>query len=427
MMKKKLAAVLALTLAMNMVPGCGAKGGESAPPSQSGDTAPVQSESAKEEVTLVMSRWAGPHADDQKAVVAEYPGAVVKMDDIDYGNLKQKQIQSLSSTGEFDLVWASEIWLPEYVSKGWVKPLGEYITESGLDTGIYSGGMLSSNTYDGQIYALPTFAQTLILTYNQEWFEKENQKVPTTAEELVAVAKYFKEKGTGIAIPATQGQAATDLFAQLLYSAGGDYFGPDGTFAIDSEAGIAAAQLYDDLCRYAMDGSLTWHHDQVSEAIRTGKAPFGITVTGLAGMDADPEQSLIADKVGYAPVPGIKEVIGCVSYWSWAVSANSKNPKAAFDLAAWLCSPEVEKKQALMNGQITAVGALAQDAEVVESIPFLPAANETLAKAKTQPVSESASVIFEPLGAALSEIATTDKPVAEVLAALQETLGDVKL
>lgn len=420
-MKKKrlLAALVSLALAAGVFSGCSSKPSDTSNPG--GGSTPTN-----EDVTLVMSRWAGPHADDQKTVVANYPDATIKMDDIDYGNLKQKQIQSLSSTGEFDLVWASEVWLPEYVSKGWVLPLDDYIKASGLDMSIYSDGMVEADTYNGKIYALPTFAQTLILTYNAEWFAQEGQEVPTTVEELVEVAKYFKEHGTGIAIPAAQGQPAVDMYAQFLYSAGGDYFDANGSFDITSDAAVFAAQLYDDLCTYSMDGSLTWAHDQVSEAIRTGKAPFGITVTGLSGMDSDPEQSLIVDKVGYAPIPGKEKVAGCVSYWSWTIAANSKNPQAAFDFAKWLCSPEVEKQQALMNGQISAVSSLADDPEVVSDIPFLPAANATLANARTQPTSESASAIFDPIGAALSEIASTDRPVTDVLAELQETLKDVK-
>lgn len=440
-MKKTMAILVALLLLLGTLAGCAGSSdaGDSgaadtgtdgtAADADAGTTQEDTTEEAgqeKEDITLVMSRWAGPHADDQKTVIAEYPDATVEMNDIDYGNLKQKQIQSLSSTGEFDLVWASEIWLPEYVSKGWVLPLDDYVQASGLDMSMYSEGMVQANTYDGHLYALPTFAQTLILTYNSEWFEREGQKVPTTVEELLQVAKYFKEQGTGIALPAAQGQPAIDMFAQFLYSAGGDYFDEEGNFDLTSEAAVYAANLYDELCSYAMDGSFTWAHDQVSEAIRTGKAPFGITVTGLASMDTDPEQSVIVDSVGYAPIPGRDSVVGCVSYWSWTIAANSENPQAAFDLIQWLCSPEVEKEQALMNGQISAVSALADDPEVVENMPFLPAANETLANAKTQPTSESASVIFEPIGAALSEIATTDTPVEEILAGLQETLKDVK-
>jgi ABC-type glycerol-3-phosphate transport system substrate-binding protein len=378
-----------------------------------------------EKPTVVLSRWAGPHADDQKTVLAEYPDAIVKVDDVDYSNLKVKQIQSLSTSADYDLVWASEIWLAEYVSKGWFLPLNDLISKYKVDLSIFSKAMVDMNTTDGKLYAIPTFAQTLILTYNKEWFEKEGQKVPTTVDELLAVAKYFKEKGTGIAIPAMQGQAAADLYGQILYSAGGDYFGSDGKVDLLSGEAIYAAEVWDKLCEYSITGSLTWHHDQVSAAVREEVAPIGITITGLSGLDSDPKMSKIVDKVGYAPIPGKKSVVGVVSYWSWGVAKNSKNPEAAFKLAVWLVSPEVEKKQALMNGQIGAISSLAQDSEVVAKMPFLPATSETLANAKTQPTSVSAGKIFEPLIAALSEIASTNKAPKDVLVKLQNDLKDV--
>ena len=388
-------------------------------------TTATETTEAAEKPTIVLSRWAGPHADDQKTVLAEYPDAIVKVDDVDYGNLKAKQIQSLSTSADYDLVWASEIWLAEYVSKDWFLPLNDMIAKYNVDLSIFSKAMVDMNTTDGKLYAVPTFAQTLILTYNKEWFEKEGQKVPTTVDELLAVAKYFKEKGTGIAIPAMQGQAAGDLYGQILYSAGGDYFGSDGKVNLLSDEAIYAAEVWDKLCEYSITGSLTWHHDQVSQAVREGTAPIGITVTGLSGFDSDPEMSKIVDKVGYAPVPAKKSVVGVVSYWSWGVAKNSKNPDAALKLAVWLTSPEIEKKQALMNGQICAVSSLAQDSEVVAKMPFLPATSETLANAKTQPTSVSAGKIFEPLGAALSEIASTNKAPKDVFTKLQEVLKDV--
>jgi ABC-type glycerol-3-phosphate transport system substrate-binding protein len=60
--------------------------------------------------TLLVSRWAGPHADYQKQIAQEYPTADVVIDDIDYGSLKQKQItsfQSAQGTGNYDVVWVN--------------------------------------------------------------------------------------------------------------------------------------------------------------------------------------------------------------------------------------------------------------------------------------------------------------------------------
>lgn len=432
MKNRVIGVLLALMMVMGLFAGCAAPAAQTETEPQAeavveeATAAPEATEAAAETPTIVLSRWAGPHADDQKTVAAEYSDAVIKVDDIDYGNLKQKQMQSMSSSADYDLVWAQEIWLPEYIQNGWLMPLDDMVAANGVDLSIYSPAMVDMNRgADGKLYALPTFAQTLILTYNKEWFDREGQKVPTTVEELIAVAKYFKEKGTGIAIPATQGQASADVFAQFLYSAGGDYFGADGKVNMLSEQALYAADLWDQLCQYSMEGSLTWHHDQVSQAIREEIAPFGITVTGLSGQDSNPEVSKIVDKVGYAPIPGLVQVSGCVSYWSWCVAANSKNPEAAFKVAAWLTSPAVEKAQALMNGQITAISSLADDAEVVAKIPFLPATNETLKNAKTQPTSASAAAIFEPLVAALSEIASSDASVTDVFTALQDKVKDI--
>lgn len=372
---------------------------------------------------LVVSRWSGPHADDQKKILAEYDGPEVKMDDVDYGNLKQKQIQSLSTSGDYDLVWVHETWLQDYVAKGFLLPLNDLVASKDTDLSIYSDAMIESNTVDGEFYAFPTFAQTYMITYNKEWFEKEGQKVPTTPEELVETARYFKEQGTGIALPAMQGAAAVDVFSALLYSYGGDYFNEAGELDLTSEAAQNAFTLWKDLCDNSMTGSLTWHNDQVSQAIREEKAPFGITISGLANMDIDPEVSLIKDKVGYAPIPAGVENVSVVTYWSWAVAKNSENQEDAYDLAAWMTSPEVEKELALMNGQITAIKSLAEDAEVVESIPVLPVANEILATAKPQPSTGDSSKILEALQATLSEIGAAGADPIEAAEALQETFS----
>ena len=56
----------------------------------------AQSAAAQDKKTsLLVSRWAGPHADFQKQMVREYPAAAVRIDDIDYGSLKQKDRKSV--------------------------------------------------------------------------------------------------------------------------------------------------------------------------------------------------------------------------------------------------------------------------------------------------------------------------------------------
>lgn len=81
--------------------------------------------------TLTISRWAGPHADDQIEVIKQFEEATgidVVVDAIDYGQLREKQVLNMSTmTGEFDLVWAQEVWVPDYVNNGFLASMNQYI------------------------------------------------------------------------------------------------------------------------------------------------------------------------------------------------------------------------------------------------------------------------------------------------------------
>jgi len=321
-MKKNL---LAVTMAaMVVLSGCSGGGGQTSAPAADGgkteaDSGQTSAEKASGEASeLLVSVWAGPHADLQKSVISEgYTDSQVTVDDVDYGNLKQKQLTSFQAapgSGNYDVVWVNSQWMKEYVDSGYIIPLDDYIAEAGIDTGIYSRGLMDGCTFDGKIYGFPTFAQTLILAYDSEVFDQEGLKAPENAEELIQIAEHFKKQGSGIAVPAKQGSASTTLFSQLLYSDDGNYFDGDGKLNLTSEACVYAADVYDRLVQNSVDGCLAWHHDEVAEAVRTKDAPIGIIMSGLANQNSDPDKSLIVDTVKYAPVSGKKRQGGGLQY-----------------------------------------------------------------------------------------------------------------
>ena len=89
-------------------------------------------------ISVVGSRWAGPNADVQKQIVADFNNPTIVIDDVDYGNLKEKQILSMSTSGEYDLIWVPEVWLPEYVENGWVLPLDDYVAKDNFPLPTYT-------------------------------------------------------------------------------------------------------------------------------------------------------------------------------------------------------------------------------------------------------------------------------------------------
>lgn len=440
-MKKRMLA--AMVLAFSMI--CTACGGGTAAPettaagsNPSSEAASTKAESAKGVSTtaaeggkdLLVSVWAGPHADLQKMVISNgYTANQVTVDDVDYGNLKQKQLssfQAASGSGNYDVVWVNSLWLKEYVDNGYIIPLDDYIKEAGIDTSIYAEGLMKGCQFDGKTYGFPTYAQTMILAYDSQVFEQEGLEVPKNIEELISVAEYFKAKGSGIAVPAKQGSASTTLFSQLLYSEGGSYFDESGHLNLTDDKCVYAADVYDRLVKNSVDGCLAWHHDEVAEAVRTKQAPIGIIMSGLANQNTDPEKSLIADTVKYAPLAGRDgKAAASNTFWVWAVAKNSTNPRQAFDFCSWMASYDTEKTQTLGDQQISAIDLLAEDGEILEKTPYLPVVMEQLANGKMDPVLENWGTLKENLIVSLSELASTDAEPKAVMESLQEKMKDV--
>lgn len=384
---------------------------------------------AQPKSNLLVSVWAGPHADLQKKVVSEYKKDTITIDDVDYGNLKAKQLtsfQATSGTGNYDVVWVNSQWMKEYTDAGYILSIDDYAKSAGLDMSIYSKGLLDGCIFNGKTYGLPTFAQTLIIAYDGEVFKKEGLKAPTNAEELVSVAKYFKQKGSGIALPAKQGSAAVTLFSQLLFSDNGYYFDKNGKLDLTSKEAVYAASIYDQLVQNAVPGVLAWHHDETAEAVRMKNAPIGIIMSGLANQNADPNKSLIVNTVKYATLAGKSgKAAATNSFWVWAVAKNAKNPKAAFDFISWMAGPEAEKKQTLADQQVSAINTLTKDPEVLAKAPFLPVVMEQLANGKIDPPLANFGKLKSALIVSLSEIATTDAKPVDVLLRLQQSMATV--
>ena len=387
---------------------------------------------AQDSITLTISRWAGPHADDQIEVIKQFEEATgidVVVDAIDYGQLREKQVLNMSNaTGEFDLVWAQEVWVPDYVNRGLLASMNQYIDMAeGFDLGAYNQSLLATNTFDGEVYCLPTFIQTPILVYNMALLDEAGIEAPEawTWATTLEIAGQFSEAGSGIALPARQGMAAVDVWAAMMRSNGGDYFNADGAVALTDAAVLEATEFYRDLVNVSMRGSESWHFDDVNKALQFGQAPLGITISGLAGFLEDPEESAAAGSLGYAPLPYSDQSFGTLALWSWCLTGDSNNPAEAFQLAAWLTSAEIEKQQTQMNGQISAVVSLFNDEELVADMPWLPAVGAALENSATQPLIEDGPLLAERIMEMLSAVATGVEEPAAALESAQSDLAEL--
>lgn len=84
-----------------------------------------------------------------------------------------------------------------YIKKDMIIPLDDYLTDEDWEKYGDTLGIQNINMYDGKIYTLPQFGNTLRLIYNKDVFEKaglDPDAPPTTMEELREDAKIITEK-----------------------------------------------------------------------------------------------------------------------------------------------------------------------------------------------------------------------------------------
>ncbi|MDE1995001.1 MAG: extracellular solute-binding protein, partial [Rhizobiaceae bacterium] len=237
-------------------------------------------------VTLTVSRWAGPQADAQKKLLDEYAakaGVTIKLDAIDYGQLKQKQTLNMSTkTGEYDLIYVPEAWFGEYSKAGYLAKLDDWIkdpklTGDGWDFADFTKAGLDVYTAGGSLQALPYFVQTPLLVYDKDALKKAGFEEPKTWDDLLKVSKYFKDQGSGIALPYRQGSAITNIMAILLAGDGTNFFDANGKLDLTQPAVVETVKFMQDVGKFSLNGSNGWHWDEVNKALQFGQAPMGIT------------------------------------------------------------------------------------------------------------------------------------------------------
>lgn len=396
-------------------------------PSDDGGDAP------QSDVTLTVSRWSGPQADAQQKLLDEYSketGVKIRFDSIDYGQVKQKQTLNMSTkTGEYDLIYVPEAWVGEYTDAGYLADLtdmvkDESLTGAGWDYADILQSGIDVYSRDGKLYGLPYFVQTPLVVYDKDALAAAGLEAPATWDDAIAVAKHFKEDGSGMALPFRQGSAIVNIMAVLLAGDDADFFDASGKLDLTNPDVVDTVAFIQELSKYGLEGSNGWHWDEVNKALQFGQAPIGITSSGLFTALENADESQVAGKLGYAPIPYAKTPAGLLQTWGWSVPADSKNQEEAFKLGAWLTSKAIQKEMGTLDPSfISFRSSLADDPDLTANAPWLPTVKAALAKGVTVPLQPNAPALTDALSAGLSGVVTNGDDPAKMLQGVQDALA----
>jgi sorbitol/mannitol transport system substrate-binding protein len=274
-----------------------------------------------------------------------HDNVTVKHDPIDFGGQVQKTVASLSGAkGSYDIIETYSYIIPTYAAQGKLQPLDDLLTKYSdkykLDA--ISPEMRKLMSYDGKLYGLPMQAQTHVLVYRKDVFDKLGLKPPTTFEEMRDVAKKIQDSGEmkyPLALPFNGQADIVTAFGNAMGSQGVPYVDDATKKAnLDSDASVKALEQMKSLMPYLDPQVTTFDQPKVQQQLFNGTAAMAMMFSGRMNDLLQQSNTKYYQDFAFAAAPSVFDggkAFASLSVDGWSLPKNTSiSPDLLFQLIA---------------------------------------------------------------------------------------------
>lgn len=322
----------------------------------------------------------------------------------------------------------------QYYGARWLEPLNAYMGDPATALKPYLPVYATSNVIDGQIAAMPGWADSMFMYYRKDLLAKHGIAEPKTWDELGAAAKKIQAAEgdpnlQGLSIQGAPIEGAVCTFLLPYWSQGKAFNDASGKLTLDKAAAAKGLQQWLTL----MDQGVIKKNvaevkttDTVNE-FKASQVVFAIN-WGFAWdrfqSDAD---SQVKGKVGVMPLPAMAggQSATCTGGWQWAVSAFSKHKAEAAKLVKYMSSPEASKFLAINGSLLPTYRSVYLDAEVVQAVPWFKDAVNVVTAGQGRPQSRDYGQVSDVLRTTTSAVLARTKKPEEAVAEIEARLARV--
>ncbi len=373
--------------------------------------------------------------DVMRKIADEYekrtPGVKIE---VEVGGATSEQQQQYLNTvlaskdSALDVILIDVIRPAQWAAAQWAEPLDAFLgADKDKVMARYLPAYREANVVGGKVIALPYFADAQFLYYRKDLLEKHGVQPPKTWAELQAAAVKIQGaegnpnlSGFQTAGAPIEGTVCTYLVP--MWGAGGALTDAQGKLAMNTAEARRPFQLWADLKAANVTPSSLAEipTDRIRQNFQAGNLIFGMTWGYVWQRAENDPDSQVKGKVGVIPLPGFTadKASTCIGGWQLAVSAFSKNKKAAFDLTMYLSSPEVAKMQAIAASHLPVFAETYTDPDVLKANPWFAQALPVVQTARSRPVSPSyprvSEIIRTNMNAFLAGAKTADAALADM-------------
>lgn len=279
--------------------------------------------------------------------------------------LRQKITEDVGlGAGKFDIVTIGMIEVQNWKDYGWIsslQPMYNALSQAEKDAYDIDDIMPTVRealTVNGQIYALPFYAETSILFYRKDLFKANGITVPDepTWQQVYDWAAKLNDPSNGfygIAIRGLPGWGENmAVFPTIVNSFGGRFFDENWNAACTEPEFREALEFYKNILKDVGEpGPTGVGFTEGLTLISQGNAAMWYDASVAAGFLANPKQSTVVGKIGYAMAPAVrKNNNGWLWAWSLAIESASQHKDEAFQFLTWATSKKYIEMVADENG-----------------------------------------------------------------------------
>ncbi len=300
--------------------------------------------------------------DLSKQFEKENPDTNLKWVVLEENVLRQRVTNDIANKGgQFDVLTIGTYETPIWAKQGWLVPLNNLPSE--YDVNDILAPVRDALSYENQLYALPFYAESSMLYYRKDLFQKAGITVPDqpTYAQVAQWASKVHDPNNGVYGICLRGKPGwgenTAFFTTLVNTFGGKWFNTSWQPELNSPQWKEALNYYVDiLTKYGPPGASSNGFNENLALFSTGKCGMWVDATVAAGKLADAKESQVADSVAFARAPVDRYPNGSNWLWAWslAIPSSTKSPEVAQKFVQWATSKPYVQLVAQERGWVAA-------------------------------------------------------------------------
>ncbi|MBV7396416.1 ABC transporter substrate-binding protein [Mameliella sediminis] len=263
--------------------------------------------------------------------------------------LRQRVTTDITTKGgAFDIMTIGMYETPIWGANGWLVPLDGLSAEYDVDDILPA--MRNGLSHDGTLYAAPFYGESSMIMYRTDLMQKAGLEMPAapTWEFIRDAAAAMTDRDNdinGICLRGKAGWGEGGAFITVTANSfGARWFDENWTPQFDQPEWEEALTFFVDMMNnYGPPGYATNGFNENLSLFQQGKCGMWIDATVAASFVTNPNDSTVADKVGFALAPnkdGVEKRANWLWAWALAIPAGTEKADAAKQFIEWATSKD---------------------------------------------------------------------------------------